>query len=163
MTATQPRRAENSSPATDASALALPDRPKRSRKRKPDPTEQLRDLVVDKLENMKARDLRLIDVRGRTSITDFLVIASGTSNRHVRAMAEEVIVAAKTIDNAPLGVEGEREGEWVLVDLGDVVVHLMQPRTREFYGLERMWGLDVPVAAEAAAAQEAPAEAAAEA
>ncbi|MCB1627719.1 MAG: ribosome silencing factor [Xanthomonadales bacterium] len=101
---------------------------------------------------MKARDLRLIDVRGRTSITDFLVIASGTSNRHVRAMAEEVIVAAKTIDNAPLGVEGEREGEWVLVDLGDVVVHLMQPRTREFYGLERMWGLDVPVAAEAAAA-----------
>lgn len=157
MTATQPHPASitPSSPATDAVKLALPTRPRRSRKAAPDPVEQLRELVIDKLENMKARDLRLIDVRGRTSITDYLVIASGTSNRHVRSMAEEVIVAAKGIDQPPLGVEGEREGEWVLVDLGDVIVHLMLPRTREFYGLERMWGIDVPVSAEAAAASAA--------
>lgn len=109
-----------------------------------DPSAQLRELVVHKLEAMKARDLCLIDVRGRTSVTDFLVIASGTSTRHVNAMADDVVEAAKAADQQPLGVEGEREAEWVLVDLGDLVVHLMLPRTREFYGLERMWGLDVP-------------------
>lgn len=109
-----------------------------------DPSAQLRELVVHKLEAMKARDLCLIDVRGRTSVTDFLVIASGTSTRHVKAMADDVVEAAKAADQQPLGVEGEREAEWVLVDLGDLIVHLMLPRTREFYGLERMWGLDVP-------------------
>ena len=158
MTATQPHPASitPSSPAADSAKLALPSRPRRSRKANADPVEQLRDLVIDKLENMKARDLRLIDVRGRTSIADFLVIASGTSNRHVRSMAEEVIVAAKGVEQPPLGVEGEREGEWVLVDLGDVIVHLMLPRIREFYGLERMLGMDVPVSADAAALATAP-------
>lgn len=152
MTAPTPRRATSArTPASpDAAALALPDRPKRTRKKKSEPGERLRDVVIDKLEAMKARDLRMIDVRGQTSITDFLVIASGTSNRHVKSMADEVVVAAKLLENPPIGVEGEREGEWVLVDLGDVVVHLMLPRTREFYGLERMWGVDVPVAADPA-------------
>ena len=103
-------------------------------------------LAIDKLEGMKARDLSLIDVRGRTSVTDFLVVASGTSTRHVKAMADDVVEAAKALDHAPLGVEGEREAEWVLVDLGDLIVHLMLPRTREFYGLERIWGVEVPKA-----------------
>jgi ribosome silencing factor RsfS/YbeB/iojap len=151
LTATTTRRASTArTPAAAENALALPDRPRRTRKKKTDPGERLRDAVIDKLEGMKARDLRMIDVRGQTSITDYLVIASGTSNRHVKSMADEVAVAAKQLDNPPIGVEGEREGEWVLVDLGDVVVHLMLPRTREFYGLERMWGVDVPVAADPA-------------
>lgn len=98
------------------------------------------------LEELKARDVREIDVRGRTGITDFMVIASGTSNRHVKSIAEEVVKQAKQAGVAPLGVEGERDAEWVLVDLGDVVVHVMLPRTREFYGLERLWtvGDDAP-------------------
>jgi len=91
------------------------------------------------LEELKARDVREIDVRGKTGITDFMVIASGTSNRHVKSIADEVVKQAKQAGVAPLGVEGEREAEWVLVDLGDVVVHVMLPRTREFYGLERLW------------------------
>ena len=111
-----------------------------------DPSAALRRCVIDKLEGMKARDLSLIDVRGRTSVTDFLVVASGTSTRHVKAMADDVVEAAKALDHAPLGVEGEREAEWVLVDLGDLIVHLMLPRTREFYGLERIWGVEVPKA-----------------
>ena len=91
------------------------------------------------LEELKARDVREIDVRGKTGITDFMVIASGTSSRHVKSIADEVVKQAKQAGIAPLGVEGEGDAEWVLVDLGDVVVHVMMPRTREFYGLERLW------------------------
>lgn len=137
----------NPSATDSASRRVSPSLPARSRS-KPrvddDPSAQLRSAVVGKLEGMKARDLSMIDVRGRTSVTDYLVIASGTSTRHVKAMADDVVEAAKALQQPPLGVEGERESEWVLVDLGDVVVHLMLPRTREFYGLERMWGVDVP-------------------
>jgi len=84
-------------------------------------------------------DVREIDVRGKTSIADLLVIASGTSARHVKSIADEVSKYAKKAGVMPLGVEGEVEGEWVLVDLGDVIVHVMLPRIREFYGLERLW------------------------
>jgi ribosome-associated protein len=91
------------------------------------------------LKELKARDVREIDVRGKTGITDFMVIASGTSSRHVKSIADEVVKQAKLAGIAPLGVEGEGDAEWVLVDLGDVVVHVMMPRTREFYGLERLW------------------------
>ncbi len=129
---------------SDRVSRSLPSRTRSKPTAAADPTVRLRDVVVDKLDAMKAKELCVIDVRGRTSVTDFLVIASGTSTRHVKAMAQDVVEAAKTIDVPPLGVEGEREAEWVLVDLGDVVVHLMLPRTRDFYGLERMWELDVP-------------------
>lgn len=100
----------------------------------------LRDLVLRALDELKAKDVREIDVRGKTSIADSLFIASGTSARHVKSIAEEVVKCAKQAGMLPLGVEGEQEAEWVLVDLGDVIVHVMLPRVREFYGLERLWG-----------------------
>ncbi|TPG10600.1 ribosome silencing factor [Rhodanobacter glycinis] len=102
-------------------------------------TATLRKSVIDALEELKAKDVREIDVRGKTSIADLLVIASGTSARHVKSIADEVSKFAKKAGVVPLGVEGEQEGEWVLVDLGDVIVHVMLPRIREFYGLERLW------------------------
>jgi ribosome-associated protein len=102
-------------------------------------TATLRQSVVDALDELKAKDVREIDVRGKTSIADLLVIASGTSARHVKSIADEVLRFAKKAGVHPLGVEGEGEGEWVLVDLGDVIVHVMLPRIREFYGLERLW------------------------
>lgn len=102
-------------------------------------TAALRKSVIDALEELKAKDVREIDVRGKTSIADLLVIASGTSARHVKSIADEVVKFAKKAGVMPLGVEGEQEAEWVLVDLGDVIVHVMLPRIREFYGLERLW------------------------
>jgi ribosome-associated protein len=102
-------------------------------------TATLRKTVILAVEELKAKDVREIDVRGKTSIADVLVIASGTSARHVKSIADEVIKFAKQAGVMPLGVEGEQEGEWVLVDLGDVIVHVMLPRIREFYGLERLW------------------------
>ena len=103
-------------------------------------TDKLKAIVVKALEDIKARDMVILDVRERTSEMDLLVIASGTSNRHVSAMANAVVQAAKAAKLPPIGVEGERESEWVLVDLADIVVHLMLPRAREFYALERLWG-----------------------
>ena len=91
------------------------------------------------VEDLKAQDVVEIDVRGKTSVCDFLVIASGTSTRHVKSIADEVVRKVKELDVQPLGVEGEREAEWVLADLGDVVVHIMLPRMREFYALEGLW------------------------
>ena len=105
----------------------------------PPPVEVLLKHVHAAVEELKAKDVVEIDVRGKTSVTDHLVIASGTSTRHVKSIADEVIRHAKKLDVMPLGVEGEREAEWVLVDLGDVVVHVMLPRVREFYALERLW------------------------
>jgi ribosome-associated protein len=112
----------------------------------------LRRQVIAALESLKAKDVREIDVRGRTSIADLLVIASGTSARHVKSIADEVTRFAKQAGIMPLGVEGEQEGEWVLVDLGDVIVHIMLPRVREFYGLERLWAVGGSDAAEMGAA-----------
>ncbi len=104
--------------------------------------ENLRDLVTNALEDMKAIEITTIDVRGKTSITDFIVIASGTSSRHVKATAETVAFRAKEAGETPLGIEGANEGEWALVDLNGVVVHIMQPKVRDFYQLERLWEID---------------------
>jgi ribosome-associated protein len=105
----------------------------------PPPIEKLLDSVRAAVAELKAKDVVEIDVRGKSSVTDFMVVASGTSTRHVKSIADEVVRFAKKLDVQPLGVEGEREAEWVLVDLGDVVVHVMLPRVREFYALERLW------------------------
>ena len=116
------------------------------------PSEQaLRRRVLDALEELKARDVREIDVRGKTSIADLLIVATGTSSRHVKSIADEVVKFAKRAGVLPLGVEGQKEAEWVLVDLGDIIVHVMLPRIREFYGLERLWtvGDQAPEAANA--------------
>tara|TARA_Y100000589_G_scaffold141300_1_gene134865 strand:+ start:598 stop:954 length:357 start_codon:yes stop_codon:yes gene_type:complete len=99
----------------------------------------LLQLVIDALEEVKAQNITQLDVREITSVADNMVIASGTSNRHVKALADNVVEAAKKAGHDPLGSEGQDTGEWILVDLGDVIVHLMLPATREFYDLERLW------------------------
>jgi ribosome-associated protein len=101
--------------------------------------DQLRELVVTALEDFKAVDIQLIDVSGRNPLTELFVIASGTSSRHVKSMAENLIMQAKEAGCQPLGVEGQRNAEWILVDLNDVIVHLMLPQTRVFYNLEKLW------------------------
>ena len=105
----------------------------------PPPVGKLLETVHAAVAELKGRDVAEIDVRGKSSVTDYMVIASGTSTRHVKSIADEVVRFAKRLDVQPLGVEGEGEAEWVLVDLGDVVVHVMLPRVREFYALERLW------------------------
>ncbi len=99
----------------------------------------LEGIVAAALEDMKAVNIKVLDVRGLTDIADTIVIASGTSDRHVRSIGDRVIEKAKQAGFRPFGVEGARDGEWMLVDLQDVVVHVMLPRVREFYGLERLW------------------------
>ena len=105
----------------------------------PPPVDVLLKSVHEALAELKAQDVVEIDVRGKSSVCDYMVVASGTSTRHVKSVADEVVRFAKKLDVMPLGVEGEREAEWVLVDLADVVVHVMLPRVREFYALERLW------------------------
>jgi len=102
-------------------------------------TEQLQHLVVSALEDFKAADILVIDVSDYNPLTERMVIASGNSTRHVKSMAENLVIKAKKAGNPPLGVEGQQEGEWVLVDLNDVIVHLMLPQTRAFYNLEKLW------------------------
>ena len=95
--------------------------------------------ILDALEELKARDLKELDVSRLTSVTESMIIVSGTSNRHVKSMAEKVIEEAKALGERPLGVEGAEEGEWILVDLDELVVHIMLPRVRDFYNLEKLW------------------------
>lgn len=96
-------------------------------------------IALDALDELKARNVSTMDVRNITSVADHMVIASGTSSRHVKALADNVVVRAKEAGVMPVGIEGERGAEWILVDLGDVIIHVMQPATREFYDLERLW------------------------
>ena len=113
----------------------------------------LKEAVTTALDDMKAVNVRVLDVRGLTDIADTMVIASGNSDRHVRSIAERVVEKAKAVGFRPLGTEGARDGEWVLVDLQDLVVHVMLPRVREFYGLEHLWegGAELPRAVPALA------------
>ena len=104
-------------------------------------SEQLCDLVVDALEDVKARDIVKLDVRELTTVTDYMIVASGTSNRHVKALADAVAEKAREAGHRPAGIEGEDGSEWVLLDLQDTLVHVMLPRVREFYNLEKLWSL----------------------
>jgi len=100
----------------------------------------LTHLVTDALVDRKAQRITMLEVHDLTDVTDVMVIASGRSSRHVKATAEHVIEQTKAAGCRPLGVEGLRDGEWVLVDLGDLVLHVMTPETRETYQLEKLWG-----------------------
>ena len=102
-------------------------------------SEQFTQFVVAALDDLKAVNTVTLDVSDLTDMMDYLVITSGTSNRHVKSLANHVAVEGKKQDMRPLGMEGEDAGEWVLVDFGDVVVHVMLPATRDFYDLERLW------------------------
>ena len=102
-------------------------------------TEELVRLAVSALEDLKGQDITPIDVRGKTSVTDYMIIASGSSSRHVKSLVENVLEQVKEQGVRPLGSEGLEGGEWALLDLGDVVVHVMQVPTRQFYDLERLW------------------------
>lgn len=108
--------------------------------------ETLRDLVVGALEDMKAADITVLDVRGKTSVTDYFIIASGTSDRHVKSIAEAVAFQSKQAGQAPIGMEGVTEGEWALVDLNGVVLHAMLPKVRDYYQLEKLWSVDAQAA-----------------
>ena len=99
----------------------------------------LEKLVLSSLDDMKAVNVRILDVRGLTDVADTMIVASGTSDRHVRAIAERVIEHAKAAGRRPMGTEGKQDAEWVLVDLQDVLLHVMLPRVREFYALEQLW------------------------
>ena len=104
-------------------------------------SQQLSTLVVDALDDIKAQDIIRLDVRDMTTVTDYMIVASGRSNRHVKALVENVAEKAKKAGHKPIGVEGEEGGEWVLLDLQDVLVHVMLPKVREFYNLEKLWSL----------------------
>ncbi|WP_025821542.1 ribosome silencing factor [Shewanella marina] len=100
---------------------------------------ELVEFVVDKIDDLKAKDVVTLDVSKLSTITDTLVICTGTSKTHVRAIAENMVLEAKNAGMQPLGIEGRDTSEWVLVDLGGVVLHVMQAETRELYQLEKLW------------------------
>ncbi len=102
-------------------------------------TEQLLAFVLEKIDDLKARDVEQFNVSGSSSITDYMVICSGNSKKHVQSIADNVAMEAKKAEDPALGIEGMDEGEWVLVDLGSVVLHVMQDATRDFYQLEKLW------------------------
>jgi ribosome-associated protein len=101
----------------------------------------LKAVILAALDDMKALDVKVLDVRDLTDIADYMVIASGTSDRHVRSVAQRVVEKAKEAGFRPHGLEGLKDGDWVLIDLNEVIVHVMLPRVREFYGLEKLWDL----------------------
>jgi ribosome-associated protein len=107
-------------------------------------SEALSELVVDALDDIKALNIVKLDVRGMTTVTDFMIVASGTSSRHVRALVDNVAEKSKAAGHRPIGVEGEEGGEWVLLDLNDALVHVMLPKVRQFYNLEKLWSIDAP-------------------
>jgi ribosome-associated protein len=107
-------------------------------------TKDLENTAVNALEDLKGIDIIVLDVHRITTITDRMIVCTGSSSRHVKALSDNVVTTAKAAGIKPLGVEGEKTGEWILIDLGDVIVHVMLARTRDFYGLEKLWDLPRP-------------------
>jgi ribosome silencing factor RsfS/YbeB/iojap len=101
----------------------------------------LKSVILGALDDMKALEVKVLDVRGLTDIADYMVIASGTSDRHVRSVAQRVVEKTKQAGYRPHGCEGLQDGDWVLIDLHEMIVHIMLPRVREFYGLEKLWDM----------------------
>ena len=102
----------------------------------------LLNVVISSLEEFKAQDIVKIDLAGKTSMADFMLIASGTSSRQIRAIAENTLMKIKTSSNVNVNIEGLNQGDWVLIDAGDIIIHLFRPEVREFYNLEKMWQVD---------------------
>ena len=100
---------------------------------------ELQKICIDALEDLKALELKVLDVRDLTSVTDVMIIVSGTSNRHLKALADSVLEKTSKKGVKPLGVEGLREAEWALLDFGDIVIHIMLPQIRATYNLEKLW------------------------
>jgi ribosome-associated protein len=109
---------------------------------------QLKEKVIEALDDLKGIQIASLDVTEMTDVMDYLVVASGSSNRHVKSLADNVIETLKGAGCRPIGVEGQNGAEWVLVDFGDVVVHVMLPATRDFYDLERLWSAPAVTAEE---------------
>ena len=105
--------------------------------------EEIKTVALNALDDLKAEDVVTLDVRGLTSVTDFMVVGTGNSNRHVKSLATNVSVELKKHGCKPLGIEGGQVADWMLVDAGDVVVHVMSPEARDFYDLERLWSTQV--------------------
>ncbi|SEA34130.1 ribosome-associated protein [Thiothrix caldifontis] len=101
--------------------------------------ETLKQLVVKTLDDMKGQDIKTIDVRGKSAITDMMVIVTGNSNRHVKSLADAVELAVKEAGVQPLGIEGDGQSDWVLLDLNDIILHVMLASTRDYYNLEKLW------------------------
>ena len=148
--AVRPKRsteAKESAPARTGAGPKVGGEPRASTKSKKaaDPTQtradSLKSVVIKALEDMKALEIKVLDVRGLTDVADTMVIASGTSDRHVRSVAQNVVEKTKQAGFRPHGVEGQQDSDWVLIDLHDMIVHVMLPRVREFYGLEKLWDM----------------------
>jgi ribosome-associated protein len=145
-----PGKKKTPSPKTLRSSRAAPTRAAAKPRRKTAPKSAppaakrpptLRQVILAALEDMKALEVKVLDVRGLTDIADTMVIASGTSDRHVRSVAQRVVEKTKEAGYRPHGVEGQKDSDWVLIDLHDTIVHVMLPRVREFYGLEKLWDM----------------------
>jgi ribosome-associated protein len=119
------------------SKAAAPDRVKSAAAR----SAALKAVVISALDDMKALEIKVLDVRGLTDVADTMIIASGTSDRHVRSVAQKLVEKTKAAGFRPHGVEGQQDSDWVLIDLNEMIVHVMLPRVREFYGLEKLWDM----------------------
>ena len=142
-----PSRPKSASNLKTASKAKTARRPKTSKSKAAgkhpavDAKPPLQAIVIAALADMKALEVKVLDVRGLTDIADYMVMASGTSDRHVRSVAQRVVERAKEAGFRPHGVEGQQDGDWVLIDLNEMIVHVMLPRVREFYGLEKLWDM----------------------
>jgi ribosome-associated protein len=132
-----PTQSLSSNAAPNKAVAAVPNSAKLAAAR----TAALKKVVIGALDDMKALEIKVLDVRGLTDVADTMVIASGTSDRHVRSVAKNVVEKTKAAGFRPHGVEGQQDSDWVLIDLHEMIVHVMLPRTREFYGLEKLWDM----------------------